>query len=322
MSIAASVTSGIQWLSDNTLAVILACTASAFFAEALFRRRNSRSKKKLKAANVTSAMAKRGIWLSTWSLNAILLIATLLVSLLLSPLIEPVLGAALRSQSGLLAVIEVPLLVRIVLGFFLLDLTMYALHWIAHRTDWLWRLHQVHHSDPAMNASTFFRQHPLTLVATLALQLPFLWLLGIPAASWALYTVVSAAVQIWHHSSAPTPAWIETAFGWWLVTPGMHRRHHHPDRATHDRNYGSVFSFWDSLFRTRIPALANDPASDAMTGLAYVPAKEGLSLVACLRAPFQSLKPAPSDVPNEYSPKKRIAAQGRKPTISPHRKTQ
>jgi sterol desaturase/sphingolipid hydroxylase (fatty acid hydroxylase superfamily) len=35
-----------------------------------------------------------------------------------------------------------------------------------------------------------------------------------------------------------------------LVTPNMHRVHHHYIRPETDSNYGNIFSFWDRLFGT------------------------------------------------------------------------
>ena len=38
-----------------------------------------------------------------------------------------------------------------------------------------------------------------------------------------------------------------------VITPGIHWVHHHAARVDTDSNYGTLFSFWDRLFRTRSP---------------------------------------------------------------------
>lgn len=228
------------------------------------------------------------LWANTWFTNILLLAATLAVSLAISPWLSPLLSHLLQGRTGLLSLVDLPYIARVLIGFVLLDLTAFALHWAAHRFGWLWRLHQVHHSDTAMNASTFFRQHPLLIIVALAAQAPVLWALGIPAASWVLYATISMAVQLWHHSHATAADWVERALGWWLVTPRFHRLHHHPDRAVHDHHYGAVFSFWDRLFGTRSAAIDTSAFTLSPTGLDYIPSGESASFFSCLIAPFQS----------------------------------
>jgi sterol desaturase/sphingolipid hydroxylase (fatty acid hydroxylase superfamily) len=36
-----------------------------------------------------------------------------------------------------------------------------------------------------------------------------------------------------------------------IITPSIHWVHHHALRADTDSNYGTIFSFWDRLFRSR-----------------------------------------------------------------------
>ena len=140
------------------------------------------------------------------------------------------------------------------------DLVQYWTHRAYHEVPLLWRLHQVHHSDAAMNASTHFRQHPLQSLLVIAGQLPLLYALGIPAVSWVLLGVLALVVQLWQHAEGTTgrrpDRWLSPV----LITPSLHRVHHHPERARHDSNYGNVFSFWDRLCGTLIAA-PPEPAS-------------------------------------------------------------
>ena len=313
-----------QWLSDHLLVLTLLLAASAFAAEGMARyvrqsgvadaREHSESRSR------TSARQTR-LWVHTWRINLLLLAATLAITWAVSPWITPVLSELLRGRSGLLSMLDLPYAVRVLIGFLLLDLSAYALHWAAHRFGWLWRLHQVHHSDTAMNASTHFRQHPLVLLVALAVQLPVLWVLGIPAVSWVLFAALSTTVQLWHHSNTSAPAWVERTLGWCLVTPRFHWRHHHPDRAVHDHNYGAVFSWWDRLFRTHGPAAQIDSATPSPTGLARYSAKDALSFFACVMAPFVSAVPAQDGAQIGPALVNRAARRNSKVNATQYRKT-
>jgi len=292
-----------QWLSNHGLALTLAMTAIAFAAEAFAQRE--------------SASDQRRHWAITWRTNLLLFAATMAISWTIAPWLSPLLSAWLSGRDGALSLIDAPFALRVVMGFLLLDLGSYAIHRVLHRVGWLWRLHQVHHCDIAMNASTHFRQHPLSTIVTLALQLPLLWVAGIPGVSWVLYATLSAAIELWHHADITPPPWVEYALGGWLVTPGVHRLHHHPDRAVHDNNYGAAFCVWDHLFRTyRKPhASRREP-----TGVAGYPASAALSIRACLLAPFTASPVASSNAASLIHTRKRASKYAKQPAVQ-HRKT-
>ena len=279
----------VQWLSDHSLAVTLAMALVAVAIEGLWRVRERR-------ANQTRMPPSPGVtdpWASTWLTNGALLACAVALSWLLSPWLSPVFSDALSGRMGLLAWLgadQFSFAIHVILGILLLDLLTYGLHRVMHAVPILWRVHQVHHSDTEMNASTQFRQHPLQLIATLAMQLPLVWLLGIPGFSWVLYAVLSAAVELWHHSTIRLPTGLDRWLSFVVVTPQFHRTHHHPERRFHDANYGAVFPLWDHLLGTVASAPVN-----ATTGLnAWMPDKTGrtLSLATCLLMPFQRARAA------------------------------
>jgi sterol desaturase/sphingolipid hydroxylase (fatty acid hydroxylase superfamily) len=59
------------------------------------------------------------------------------------------------------------------------------------------------------------------------------------------------AGAIFHHSDARLPAKLEAALARVVITPSIHWVHHHKVRADTDSNYGTIFSFWDPMFRSR-----------------------------------------------------------------------
>src|SRR6202034_4069349 len=94
----------------------------------------------------------------------------------------PVLAAMAvqRSKYGLTWLEHLPPFASFVVALLLLDFVKYATHRLQHAVGFLWRVHQVHHSDPDFEVSTGFRAHPIetvltqgaALLAILALRLP------------------------------------------------------------------------------------------------------------------------------------------------------
>ena len=64
-----------------------------------------------------------------------------------------------EAHFGLLHIIPLPFAVDFVLGFLLMDLTVYYWHRVNHSIPLLWRFHNVHHVDPDLDVSTSFRFH-------------------------------------------------------------------------------------------------------------------------------------------------------------------
>ena len=63
---------------------------------------------------------------------------------------------------GILNYFEIPFLINVWLGVFLLDLIgAYLPHYIQHRVKFLWRIHLVHHCDNNGDTAAAKRQHRL-----------------------------------------------------------------------------------------------------------------------------------------------------------------
>lgn len=75
---------------------------------------------------------------------------------------------------------EINIILSIVICLFLLDLIVYFLHRLSHKSKVLWRIHCLHHSDPALDISSNFRHHPLEFVWVLSSLALCLSLFNIP----------------------------------------------------------------------------------------------------------------------------------------------
>jgi sterol desaturase/sphingolipid hydroxylase (fatty acid hydroxylase superfamily) len=137
------------------------------------------------------------------------------------------------------------------LGVMLFDFVTYWFHRIAHITPVLWRFHRVHHSDTSMDASTFFRGHPLE---------SFLWfgtsnilaagIFGLDLLSLGLYFLIATPFFFLEHSNIRFPKWLDKTVGLIFTTPNIHKVHHEQDQYYTDSNFSDIFIIWDRMFGT------------------------------------------------------------------------
>ena len=83
------------------------------------------------------------------------------------------------------------------------------------------------------------------------------------------------------------PKWIDKPLSYFIVSPAMHKVHHHWQQPYTDSNYGAVLSIWDRLFGTYAQL---DP-SQIRYGLdRYYPNEQDENLGMLMRKPFQKMK--------------------------------
>ena len=151
---------------------------------------------------------------------------------------------------GVLAILNNYLIVKVAAAVIIFDLWMYIWHRLNHEVPFLWRFHRVHHTDLQMDSSTALRFHPIELIISYLLNILILGLLGLNFAFLIVYKTLMFPVIIFHHSNVGlSEAW-DRFFGQLFVMPNMHRIHHSERMEETNSNYGSIFSFWDRIFKT------------------------------------------------------------------------
>lgn len=199
----------------------------------------------------------------------------------LSPLVLAVSVAA--SPWGLLNRPWLPFAVQFVAAILLLDLVRYFTHRLFHRISFLWRIHEVHHSDADYDVSTAGRFHPLELIGAHALYLAAILLLAPPLAAVFFAELHTALLNVFAHSNVAIPAGVERALRRVLITPDLHRLHHSANPMHHRHNFGQTFVWWDRLFGTYLPG---KPAGEVLVaGVPGVPPEIGL--LALIAEPFR-----------------------------------
>ena len=133
----------------------------------------------------------------------------------------------------------------------LLDLLIYWWHRANHEVAFLWRFHEMHHRDHFLDSTSAVRFHFGEVLLSAVARAIVIILLGIPLTSVLVFEALVLVASIFHHSNLRLPAALERAVAHLIVTPSIHWVHHHAVRADTDSNYGTIFSFWDPLFRSR-----------------------------------------------------------------------
>ena len=136
-------------------------------------------------------------------------------------------------------------------GLLLLDLIgAYAVHWIEHKVAFLWRFHLIHHTDTFVDTTTANRHHPGESVLRFAFTCLGVLIVGCPMWIVFLYQTLSVVATQFNHANIILPQKIEVFLSYFIVSPDMHKVHHHYQLPHTDSNYGNIFSIWDRLFGT------------------------------------------------------------------------
>ncbi len=146
---------------------------------------------------------------------------------------------------------EMPLWLYVVLGTLLLDFVgAYLPHYVEHKVKPLWMIHLVHHTDHNVDTTTANRHHPLESVIRFTFTLAGVFIIGTPIGIVFLYQSLSLVATQFSHANIKMPRKVDRALSWFIVSPDMHKVHHHHRLPYTDSNYGNIFSIWDRLLGT------------------------------------------------------------------------
>ncbi|WP_282136634.1 sterol desaturase family protein [Seonamhaeicola maritimus] len=137
------------------------------------------------------------------------------------------------------------------LGVFFLDFFgAYLPHLIEHKVKPLWVVHLVHHTDHKVDTTTANRHHPIESVIRFFFTLLGVFVVGTPIGIVFLYQTASVIATQFSHANIKLPKRVDKAISYVLVSPDMHKVHHHFRLPYTDSNYGNIFSIWDRLLGT------------------------------------------------------------------------
>jgi sterol desaturase/sphingolipid hydroxylase (fatty acid hydroxylase superfamily) len=213
------------------------------------------------------------------------------------PLVAPAQRLAERQQLGLIRRLPLPRALRMLLGFLLLDYTLYLWHRLNHGLPVLWRFHAVHHIDLDLDSTTGLRFHFGELALAAGFRTVQVLLLGVDRDTLRVWQRALVVSVIFHHSNLELPIDFERRLVPFFVTPRMHGIHHSRRAEDLDSNYSSLLSWWDRLHRS---LRLNVPQASVTIGIPGFWGPDDVTLAASLTLPFrhdprlQTLKKSPS----------------------------
>ena len=146
---------------------------------------------------------------------------------------------------------NMPLWAYAILGVLLLDFVgAYLAHYVEHKVKPLWMVHLVHHTDHHVDTTTANRHHPLESLVRFVFTLFGVFLIGTPIGIVMLYQSLSLVATQFGHANIKLPKKLDYWLSYVIVSPDMHKVHHHYVLPYTDSNYGNIFSIWDRIFGT------------------------------------------------------------------------
>jgi len=192
------------------------------------------------------------------------------------------------TEFGLLHLFDLPIWVELGIALLVLDfIAQYGVHYLLHKVKWMWRLHTVHHSDTHVDATTGTRHHPIDFIIRECFALIAVLLTGMPIAFYLFYRILTVFFTYFTHANIQLPEKVDKALSYVIVTPVMHKFHHHREMPWTDTNYGNMLSIWDRLFGT---FLYENPA-DVVYGLDITDEQQDENLKYQLQLPFDKTIP-------------------------------
>jgi sterol desaturase/sphingolipid hydroxylase (fatty acid hydroxylase superfamily) len=129
----------------------------------------------------------------------------------------------------------------------------------------------VHHSDVFFDASTAFRFHPGEILFSIGIRAIVVIAFGLPAIGILVFELIYGLMNVFEHGNIKLGAPFEQFIGRVFITPALHRKHHSKKKSELDSNFGTIFSFWDRLFYSRIGAASAERIPVGLPGQKHDP---------------------------------------------------
>lgn len=179
------------------------------------------------------------------------------------------------------------LLLTILTGVLALDFSSWLVHLVMHKVKPLWRFHLIHHSDNSVDVTTGLRHHPGDSLLRGIFFLLLIFVSGAPMYAVMIYQTLLVLATAFTHANISLPGGLDRAISFVLVSPNMHKVHHHWKQPYTDSNYGAVLSIWDRLFGT----FSKLDKSQIRYGLdRHYPNEKDEDFIALMKKPFQKLE--------------------------------
>lgn len=225
---------------------------------------------------------------SRWSINlSLVVLSSILVRILLPAGALMITVYAQNHTLGLFNLVSIHSGLAFIFSLLLLDLTIYWQHRLFHRLPILWRLHQVHHTDPDIDVTTAVRFHPIEILISMGVKCTAVIFLGVPPAAVILFEIILNGCAMFNHSNLNLRNTWDRRLRYVLVTPDMHRVHHSTEPQEHHSNFGFSLSCWDRYFASYYPQPKAGHQGMRIGLKKWSLATDNMNLLALLKMPFK-----------------------------------
>ena len=159
----------------------------------------------------------------------------------------------------------------------------WLVHITEHKVPVLWRFHVIHHADNNVDVTTGLRHHPGESVLRGLFFFIGIIVSGAPMYAVMIFQTVLIIATAFTHANISLPKRLDKALSYVLISPNMHKVHHHWKQPFTDSNYGAILSIWDRLLGT----FKKLEPSEIKYGLdRYYPNEKDENFISLMKSPF------------------------------------
>ncbi|MFY7899161.1 MAG: sterol desaturase family protein [Chitinophagaceae bacterium] len=141
--------------------------------------------------------------------------------------------------------------VTIIIAALIIDFFVgWLVHMLEHQVPFMWHFHVIHHADNNVDVTSGLRHHPIESIFRGIFIFMGVALSGAPMYAVMMYQTLLVLATAFTHANILLPLWVEKWLSYIIVTPAMHKVHHHFQQPYTDSNYGAVFAIWDRFLGT------------------------------------------------------------------------
>lgn len=155
------------------------------------------------------------------------------------------------NRFGLVQWLNFPVWAIIIAGILSMDFFGgWLVHIVQHKVPLFWRMHIVHHTDRNVDVTSGLRHHPFEAFFRWVFFSAGILFMGLPVYTVMIAQTIMSIFTMFTHANVRLPAWLEKGMSYILITPNMHKVHHHYKQPYTDSNYGTALCIWDRMFGT------------------------------------------------------------------------
>lgn len=212
----------------------------------------------------------------------------LIIHTFLALVIIKISDGCIANHFGLVQVLNANIIGSIIITFFVLDFCVgWLVHITEHKVPLLWRFHVIHHADNNVDVTTGLRHHPVESILRGLFFFLGVFIAGAPMYAVMIYQTILVFATAFTHANIDLSAKIDKALSYLIVSPNMHKVHHHYKQPYTDSNYGAVLSIWDRILGTFNKLDSNK----IVYGLdKYYPNEEDENFARSMKEPFGKME--------------------------------